>query len=150
MDKHLSEIAALEGVDIVLVGEPSGRILARVASGSFDDARPARVTGQTALLLASLYAVGHGVEEIDISYDDVRLVARGLHGTTLIALCNPNVDVAMLRLTLNVVLARIKNDANIMDRFPGWESILSNVEGSDIEQIHEALLKVSQGEVNYD
>lgn len=149
MDKHLSEIAELTGVEGVLVGEPSGRILARIAVNNLYDTPSARVTSQTALIFASLYAIGRGVEELDICYGKVRLVARGLHGTALIVLCDPNIDVAMLRLTLNVVLARIKEDSNIMDRFPGWESILSNAEGDDIEQIHEALLEASEGEVKY-
>lgn len=149
MDKHLSEIAKLKGVDVVLVGEPSGRILARIAASNLDYAPSARVTSQTALLLASLYAVGRGVEEMDIGYSDVRLVARGLHGTALVVFCKPDVDVAMLRLTLNVVLARIKEDKSIMDRFPGWERILSNAVGDDIDQIHKTLLEASKGEVKH-
>ena len=149
MDKHLSEIAELTGVEGVLVGEPSGRILARIAVNDLYGASSAGVTSQTALLFASLYAVGRGVEEMDICYGNVRCVARALHGTALVVLCDPKVDIAMLRLTLNVVLARIKDDSDIIDRFPGWESILSNAKGEDIEQIHEALLEASKGEVNY-
>jgi hypothetical protein len=148
MDQSLTEIAKLDGVRGVLVGDPSGRVFAHVGI-NLDDKRLTLVTGQMGLLFASLYAVGRVVEELDICYETVRLVARALHGTTLIVLCDPNVDIAMLRLTLNVVLARIKQDASIMNDLPGWERVLRQAVGDDIQQVYNELMEATGGEVNY-
>lgn len=148
MDQTLAEISKLDHVRGVLVGDPSGKVFARVGD-DLEDIRFSLVAGQMGLLFASLFAVGRVVEEMDICYETVRLVARALHGTTLIVLCDPSVDIAMLRLTLNVVLARIKNDASIMNDLPGWERVLRQAVGDDIQQVYIELMEATGGEVKY-
>jgi hypothetical protein len=148
MELSLTEVARQDGVRGILVGEPSGRILASVGV-DLDDKRFALVTGQMGLLFASLYAVGRAVEEMDVCFGTVRLVARALHGTTLIVLCDPNVDIAMLRLSLNVMLARIKGDSSVMNELPGWERVLRQAVGDDIQQVYSELMEATGGEVKY-
>jgi hypothetical protein len=148
LDQSLTEIAKLDGVRGVLVGDPSGKVIARLGN-SLDEKRFNLIVGQMGLLFASLYAVGRVVEELDICYESIRLVARALHGTTLIVLCNPTMDIAMLRLTLNVVMAQIKQDASIMNELPGWERVLRQAVGDDIQQVYKELMEATGGEVNY-
>ena len=148
MDQTLVEIAKLDTVRGVLVGDPSGKVYARLGN-ILDDKRFSLVASQMGLLFASLIAVGRVVEEMDICYDTVRLVARALHGTTLIVLCDLSVDIALLRLTLNVVLAQIKNDASIMNELPGWERVLRQAVGDDIQQVYIELMEATRGEVRH-
>lgn len=149
MEDLLKQVAEIKGVKSVLVGGSSGEIYTRLGEDTLDLPYPdsQKLCREMVLLFAGLHAIGRGVEEMDISFEDVRAITRGLHGSALITLCSSEVDISMLRLTLNVVLAQIKAEPKFIGRLPGWERILKDAMGDDFEQIMTSLRNASGGEV---
>ena len=57
------------------------------------------------------------MNELDFSYQEARLVARDLENAAFVVVCDPLIEIAMLRLTLNVVTARVMGDSKLQSQF---------------------------------
>lgn len=68
-------------------------------------------------VLLGLETWGSPAGELDFSYQRSRLVVRDLDQAALVMICSPEVDPALLRLTVNVVTKRWGKDAEAQERF---------------------------------
>jgi hypothetical protein len=89
---------------------------------------------------AVLDSVGESVKELDFTYPGSRLLVRDLDDSLLVVLCEPKVEIAMLRITLNVAAAQLKDDVELRtllkDSAPERE-VLEN----ELDQVSWQLLK---------
>lgn len=116
MEKGLAEINAVAGVRGSFICDNRGQVI--VSATPVDlDATVLKSIGERAVqVLVALETAGEATREMDFMYDQVRLIVRDLTSAVLIVLCQPQVDVAMLRLTLNVVAARLKGHRQLATR----------------------------------
>ena len=119
MDKGLADINAVAGVRGCITCDNRGGVIASVTPTGLDLATLNNIGRQVTLILAALETAGQAMSELDFTYDGARLVARDLGNAVLVVLCEPQVEISMLRLTLNVVTARWKKDSSVQERLAG-------------------------------
>jgi hypothetical protein len=68
---------------------------------------------QVTQIIVALEQAGKPTHEIYLTYDRVLVLARTIGLATLIVLCDPQIEIALLRLALNVMMGRIKNNDKI-------------------------------------
>jgi predicted regulator of Ras-like GTPase activity (Roadblock/LC7/MglB family) len=119
MDKGLADINAVAGVRGCITCDNRGGVIASVTPTGLDLATLNNIGRQVTLILAALETAGQAMSELDFTYEGVRLVARDLGNAVLVVLCEPQVEIAMLRLTLNVMTARWKKDSSVQERLAG-------------------------------
>ena len=115
--ERLRELTAVGGVRGCFICDNRGRVIQH----SFSDHRsvtPLGDVGREAILTAAVFArVGEPASELDFTFTGGRLIMRDLQSSLLVLLCEPEVEIAMLRLTLNVAAAQLMED-------PGLRSLL--------------------------
>jgi hypothetical protein len=57
------------------------------------------------------------LEEVVFHFRDRKVLALDLQQAVLIVICTPSVDIPLLRMSVNVVLARWKDDAAVQKQF---------------------------------
>ena len=119
MDKGLADINAVAGVRGCITCDNRGGVIASVTPSGLDLAALNNIGRQVTLILAALETAGQAMSELDFTYDGARLVARDLGNAVLVVLCEPQVEISMLRLTLNVVTARWKKDSSVQEQLTG-------------------------------
>lgn len=67
-------------------------------------------------VLLGLATWGDSVREVDFIYHESRLVVRDLERAALVMICRPEVDISLLRLTLNVVTNRWAEDPAVQEK----------------------------------
>lgn len=140
IEQRFAEIGAVEGVTGSFICDNSGRMIAS-SFGNDVDITPIRdVAGELVHTAAVLDRVGESVRELDFTYPGSRLLVRDLDDSLLVVLCEPQVEIAMLRITLNVAATQLKDDAELRslleDSVPERE-VLEN----ELDQISWQLLK---------
>jgi predicted regulator of Ras-like GTPase activity (Roadblock/LC7/MglB family) len=113
MDKGLADINAVAGVRGSFTCDSRGEVIASATPAGLDTAVLNNIGRQATLTLVALETVGQAMSELVFTYEGARLAARDLGNAVLVVLCEPQVDIAMLRLTLNVATARWKKDSGV-------------------------------------
>jgi len=115
----LQEINSIEGVAGSFVCDPAGRMIARSPVSLFDDTALADAT-RTLVETASPLLEDGGSGELDLLYEDGRLVVRPLPGALLCVLCVPRLNMALLNLRTSMALKALRqalaDDAAARDR----------------------------------
>ncbi|MFO7942753.1 MAG: hypothetical protein R6U51_00365 [Anaerolineales bacterium] len=117
MDEGLGEILAVSGVRGCLLFDNQSKLLRREGAithsqNEWDGA--GEVLVQTLATLESGYKK---FTDLEIYFNDRRLVLRDLEKAVLVVICDPELDVALLRLTINVVINRWKENSRIQRFF---------------------------------
>ena len=115
MEEALAEINAVAGVRGSFVCDNLGTMIVSAVMTGLDASFDA-IGREVTQTMAALETTGEAVSELDFSYEGARLVAHDLEKAVLVVLCEPEVEIAMLRLTLSVVMARLKGDAETQSR----------------------------------
>jgi predicted regulator of Ras-like GTPase activity (Roadblock/LC7/MglB family) len=115
MEEALAEINAVAGVRGSFVCDNLGTMIVSAVMTGLDASFDA-IGREVTQTMAALETAGEAVSELDFSYEGARLVAHDLEKAVLVVLCEPEVEIAMLRLTLSVVMARLKGDAETQSR----------------------------------
>lgn len=103
----LREINTIDGVAGSFVCDQSGQIVARSPVSLFDDGALADAT--RALVETAAPLLDDGVSgELDLLYEDGRLVVRPLPGALLCVLCVPRLNMALLNLRTSMALKALR------------------------------------------
>jgi predicted regulator of Ras-like GTPase activity (Roadblock/LC7/MglB family) len=112
MEAVLAEINGVPGVRGSFICDGRGEmIVSAVATGL--DAALDGVGREVTQTMAALEMIGEAKSELDFAYSRMRVVVHDLAKAVLIVLCEPNVDISLLRLTVNVVTTRLKGHSDI-------------------------------------
>jgi len=138
--ERFRDITSVAGVRGCFICDNQGRVLAH----SFVDDRnmtPIGDVGREAVLTAAVFGrVGESVSEFDVTFTGVRMIVRDLDNGLLVLLCEPQVEIAMLRLTLNVAAGQLKDDRELRSRLrdsPAAREVLEN----ELDEISWQLLR---------
>ncbi len=145
MEEALAEVNAVAGVQGCFICDNRGDVIASDAPRGLDETELTSVGREVSQTLAALAMAGQRTNELDFMYEAMRVVAHDLGNATLIVLCEPRVEIAMLRLTLNVVLARLKGDSGIQSQIDA-RFLERELKQDDVDDISWHLLRALQGE----
>lgn len=116
MEKGLDQVGAVQGVGGSFVCDNKGDVIV-----SSDPAVLATVTMQTigrevGRAFVALEAAGQRAERLDFVYDRWRLLAQDMGDAVFFVVCQPEADMAMVRMTVDVVIAGWRKDATAQKR----------------------------------
>jgi predicted regulator of Ras-like GTPase activity (Roadblock/LC7/MglB family) len=140
IDERLAEINAVAGVTGCLVCDNSGRVIASSFTGDLDMTSARDVAREVVQTSAVLSEARESVAGLDFTYARRRLVARDMDDSVFVVLCDPGVDIAMLRLTLNVAMAQLRDDEELGKRLRDSLKVKEVLE-SELDEISWQLLK---------
>jgi hypothetical protein len=114
MKEKLREINSIKGVWGYFLCDNTGKILEREMPIVFMKHLPmmGKEVTQVAGLMESL---SRSSENLDLLFEDGRVMIRSLKSFALVVFCDPNVDIPMLRLKVNVAISEITEDSNIQE-----------------------------------
>jgi len=138
--ERFREITSVEGVRGCFICDNRGRVIEH----SFSDHRnvtPLGDIGREAVLTAAVFdRVVEGASELDFTFTGGRLILRDLRNSLLVLLCEPEVEIAMLRLTLNVAAGQLRDDAELRSRLRA-STMSREVLENELDEISWQLLK---------
>lgn len=139
MEASLAEISGVPGVRGSFICDSRGEmIVGAVATGL--DAALDGVGREVTQTMAALDMIGEAKRELDFAYSRTRVVVYDLEKAVLIVLCEPKVDISLLRLTLNVVTTRLKGHRDIQAQLDARE-VEKEVLRDDIDDMSWHLLE---------
>lgn len=114
MKEKLKEINSLKGVWGYFVCDNTGKILEREMPVVF--MKHLTIMGkEVTQVVGLLESLRRSPENLDLLFEDGRVIIRDLRNCTLVIFCDPNVDIPMLRLKINVVISEITGDSKIQE-----------------------------------
>ncbi len=116
MEKGLDQVGALPGVGGSFVCDNRGDVIV-----SSDPAVLATVTMQTigrevGRTFVALEAAARPAQRLDFVYNSWRLLAQDMGDAVFFVVCQPDADMAMVRMTVDVVIAGWRKDATAQKR----------------------------------
>ncbi len=114
--KTLKEVNALQGLRGAFICDNRAELLSGTVGLEFDGAAIKKIGLQMIQSMAALEKAGAPATELDFEFDGIRLVARDLPGALLVVFSEPQVDIAMLRMGLNVAVSSLKKNAELQER----------------------------------
>ena len=102
MESILAEINALEGVLGSFICDNRGEVILNAVPADLNIAALRGISRQVMQALAARKSTQEGIREMDLAYERIRVLARDLIQAALVVLCRPDVNIALVRLTLNV------------------------------------------------
>ena len=139
----LAEIDGVKGVRSSFVCDTEGHLIAGSLLADVEEGLGCNTSRELALTVAALARVVGEVGELDIAGDTTRVVVRVLAIGLLGAVCKPEVDIAMLRLMLNVAATRLRDDSALLSRLE-QETMPGDV-AADLDEISRQLLQALDG-----
>lgn len=141
MQEGLAQIKTMAGVRDSFICDNRGEVIAGVMSAGLDTATRTGIGREVTLLMAGLQAAGEPMGEMDVTYEGARLVVRALANAVLVVLCEPQIDIAMLRLALDVVMGRFKADSVIQSQFEA-RAVQKELAQGDVDELSWHLFKI--------
>ena len=109
MENILKDVNAVVGVTGSFVCNEDGQVLSRLMPSVFDDQMLSNVSRTLAQTVAGLkLAQQSEVGDIDLLYDDGRLVVKDVGEGCLCILCVKRINVPLLNLTANVAVKKLQ------------------------------------------
>jgi predicted regulator of Ras-like GTPase activity (Roadblock/LC7/MglB family) len=139
----LAEVDGVNGVRSSFFCDTGGQVIA----GSLSPDPGGDVLGNTghelAQTVAALSTVVGDVGELDLACERARVVVRDLEIGLLGAVCEPGVDIAMLRLMLNVAATRLSDDSDLRSRLQHMTTARDVLD--DLDEVSRQLLQALDG-----
>jgi hypothetical protein len=114
MREKLEEINSLKGVWGYVLCDNTGKILEKEMPIVFMK-HLATMGKEVTQVVGLLETLSKSPENLDLLFEDGRLMVRSLKDFTLVVFCDPNVDVPMLRLKTNVVVSEITGNPKMQE-----------------------------------
>jgi len=114
MKEKLQEINGIKGVWGYFLCDNTGKILEREMPIVFMK-HLAMMGKEVTQVVGLLESLKRTPENLDLLFEDGRVMIRSLRNCTLVIFCDPNVDIPMLRLKINVVISEITGDSKIQE-----------------------------------
>jgi predicted regulator of Ras-like GTPase activity (Roadblock/LC7/MglB family) len=109
METVLRDINAVVGVTGSFVCDEEGHVIARLLPNVFDTNMLSPVGRTVAQTIAGLKIVSRRrVDDLDLVYDDGRLIVKNVGDGCLCVLCVKRVNVPLLNLTVNVAVKKLQ------------------------------------------
>lgn len=148
MEDLLVEIIKVDRVNGAILLGPKGESIAQSARDGWKIKNLDDILHELELTFASLRLFGEEIEEVDFIFESSRVFARKLAGSALVVFSEPDVDIAMLRMTLNVALAQIKQQTS-MYTFLSRKWVDPDLSQLELSHIYQTLKNSGPGEVNH-
>jgi hypothetical protein len=133
IEERFAEIGAVAGVAASFICDNGGRVIAS-SFGEDADVTPVRDVARELLQTAAvLHRIGEPARQMDFTYAGRRVV-----------LCAPQVEISLLRLTLNVATAQLRDDVELRNLLRGHVANREVLE-SELDQISWQLMRTLEG-----
>ncbi len=113
LSAFFSQIEKLAGMQSACVCDNHGELLGAIGPTALDNAVYTRLGQLMCQLLAVLETQGRKPKELDLLLDHQAVLVRDLGNAFVMVLCVPQLDRALLRLTLNVAALPFEKDADL-------------------------------------
>jgi predicted regulator of Ras-like GTPase activity (Roadblock/LC7/MglB family) len=140
IDERLAEISAVARVIGSLICDNSGRVIASSFGADLDMTSIRDVAREVVQTAAILRAAREPAGELDFAYARSRVMARDMDDSVLVVLCDPLADIPMLRMTLNVAAAQLRDDPELGSRLRESPRVKRVLE-SELDELSWQLLK---------
>jgi predicted regulator of Ras-like GTPase activity (Roadblock/LC7/MglB family) len=139
----LAEIEGVEGVRSSFVCDTGGQVIDVSVSSDSEGSFLSNTSRELAQTIAALAKVGGDVGELDLAFDRARVVVRDLKPGLVGVVCEPGVDIAMLRLMLNVAATRLRDDSDLRSQLLDMTTERDMLD--DLDEISWQLLQALDG-----
>jgi predicted regulator of Ras-like GTPase activity (Roadblock/LC7/MglB family) len=144
IEERFAEIGAVAGVAASFICDNGGRVIAS-SFGEDADVTPVRDVARELLQTAAvLHRIGEPARQMDFTYAGRRVVVRDLEDSLLVVLCAPQVEISLLRLTLNVATAQLRDDVELRNLLRGSVANREVLE-SELDQTSWQLMRTLEG-----
>ncbi len=116
MKDKLDEINSVAGVKTSFIYFNDGELVFQTLPPGFDQDTLTEIAKDFVQMAAISDRLQTGNNEYDIKFDSGRIIAFTQHNYNLIVICDVNVSLAMLRLTINVAIADLEADKKFQKR----------------------------------
>lgn len=116
MKDKLTEINSVGGVKTSFFYLNDGEVVYQSLPPGFDQDTFLEIAKDFVQMAAICDRMQSAINEYDLKYDNGRILAFTHHNYNLIVLCDVNVSLAMLRLTINVAIADLEADKKFQKR----------------------------------
>jgi len=117
MKNSLLEINELNGVWGSLLCNNQAEIISSVPPANLNKAALENITRHCVELLSTSSVSGQGFKEAVIHFQQRKIFILDLEQAILIVLCTQNIDISLLRMTINVITSRWQTDSKIQKQF---------------------------------
>lgn len=114
MKEKLEEINSIKGVWGYVLCDNTGKILEKEMPIVFMK-HLAMMGKEVTQVVGLLETLSKSPENLDLLFEDGRVMVRSLKNFTLVVFCDPNVDIPMLRLKINVLISEISEDSKMQE-----------------------------------
>ena len=114
MKEKLQEINSLRGVWGYFICDNTGKILEREMPVVFMK-HLAMMGKEVTQVVGLLESLRRSPENLDLLFEDGRVMITSLRNCTLVIFCDPNVDITMLRSKVNMVISEITGDSKLQE-----------------------------------
>jgi hypothetical protein len=114
MKEKLKEINAIKGVWGYFICDNTGKILEREMPVVFMK-HVGMMGKEVTQVVGLLESLKRSPENLDLLFEDGRVMVRDLRNCTLVIFCDPNVDIPMLRQKVTAVISEITGDLKIQE-----------------------------------
>lgn len=119
MQKGLARLVGVAGVGGCFVCDHGGEVLESSNPAPLATATMHMIGRQVAQTHVALESAGYAAQYIEFVYDSWRLLARDLGNAQLFILCEPGVNMSLVRLTADVVATGWRADKGVQKRLAG-------------------------------
>jgi len=114
MEDKLTEMNSIKGVWGYFLCDNMGRILAREMPIVFMK-HLAMVGKEVTQVIGLLENLSRSPENLELLFEDGRVMIMSLKNFTLVVFCDPNVDIPMLRSKMDVVISEITQNSKMQE-----------------------------------
>ena len=114
MKDKLKEINSIKGVWGYFLCDNTGKILEREMPIVFMK-HLGMIGKEVTQVVGLLESLRKSPENLDLLFEDGRVMIRSLKKFILVVFCDPNVDIPMLRLKTNVVISEVNGDSKMQE-----------------------------------
>lgn len=111
----LQALQNVAGIAQILICDNRGEMLGALINGAFDQKRAHQIGAQIAQMYAALEARGKKSRDLELRLARGNLLARDLGHAFVVVIGAPNVDWALLRMSLNVAAAPYEKNAALQN-----------------------------------
>lgn len=116
MERDFEQFCAIRHVGGVFVCANTGEVIASSSPAILATGTMNTIGREVGRVLLALEAAGHSAARLDLKFDRWRLLAHDLHDAVLFVMCEPEVDISLVRMTADVVTATWEADPKARKR----------------------------------
>jgi hypothetical protein len=148
MERGLQQIANLPYVGGSFVCDNAGEVIVSSNPAPLATVTMNAIGREAAQAFAACEAAGRAAARLDLTYDTWRLLATDVGDAILFAVCDPQVDMPVLRMTVDIVTAGWKKDSSAQKLLAKRRSSRkATVEPAQMDDISRRLWQAIQSQV---